>query len=168
LDSTSTLPVQEVSRSLAGSDGHQLTLFTDRVEFHGQTSAGSRWGSVPLTAITGVAIESRARDRGLLVWGILGLIAAFGVWRVASNPNVGLLGSLSVAAISGVLLVQYHFRQPGLQIVIHAGTLARGIPINTSDVAAAREFAMALLSARESLVNRPAAPVSRLPRYPIA
>lgn len=168
MNKASALPATEGARSLVGADGHQLSLFPDRIEFQSGSGQGGQWGSIPLTAVTGVAIESRARDRGLLIWGILGLIAGFGIWRVASNPNVSLLGSLAVAAISGVLLIQYYFRPPGLQFVIQAGTTGRGIPIGNSDVANTREFALALLAARESLVSRPAAPPVRLPRYPIA
>lgn len=168
MNKASALPAQEGARSLVGADGHQLALFPDRIEFQSSSGPGSRWGSIPLTAVTGVAIESRERDRGLLIWGILGLIAAFGIWRVASNPNVSLLGSLAVAAISGVLLIQYYFRSPGLQLVVQAGTSGKGIPIGNSDVASAREFALALLAARENLVSRPAGPPARLPRYPIA
>src|SRR3990172_10939730 len=131
----------------------------------GGAGARTLWGSVPLSAVTGIAIDQRPKDRGLVIWGTLGLLAAFGIWQVASNETVKTLGALAVAAISGVLLVQYYFRTPGLQLLIQAGATARGIPIKTADVPAAREFAMSVLQARDHPTVRPETGWRRVPRY---
>jgi hypothetical protein len=156
-------------RGFAGVDGYRMLLHQDRIELTGGEGARALWGSIPLSAVTGLAIDQRPRDRGLLVWGFLGLVAAAGIWMVASNENVKTLGAFAVAAISGVLLIQYYFRPPGLQLLVHAGATARGIPIRPGDIPAAKAFALAVLEARDRTSSR-AGPASwrRVPRYPIA
>lgn len=155
--------------TLAGSDGHRLLLHDDRVEIIGGEGARAIWGSIPLAAVTGIGIDQRPKDRGLLAWGILGLLAALGIWGVASNENVKTFGAFAVAAISGVLLVQYYFRPPGLQLLIQAGAAAKGIPIRTSDIPAAKEFALSVLQARDGTASRTESSAwRRVPRYPIA
>ncbi|MBI2965263.1 MAG: hypothetical protein HYY34_03550 [Chloroflexi bacterium] len=155
--------------TLAGSDGHRLLLHEDRVEVVGGEGATAVWGSIPLGAVTGVGIDQRPKDRGLLVWGVLGLLAAFGIWQVASNDNVRTLGAFAVAAISGVLLIQYYFRPPGLQLLIQAGVTAKGIPIRTADIPAAKEFALSVLRSRDRLsAGSESSGWRRVPRYPIA
>ena len=155
--------------TLAGSDGHRLLLYDDRVDIVGGEGARSVWGSIPLAAVTGIGIDQRPKDRGLLVWGVLGLLAAFGIWGVASNDNVKTFGALAVAAISGVLLIQYYFRPPGLQLLVEAGASAKGIPISPSDLPAAKEFALSVLQARDRISARTeSSGWRRVPRYPIA
>lgn len=162
---TSAVPVP----ALAGSDGHRLLLHDDRVEVVGGEGARSVWGSIPLAAVTGIGIDQRPKDRGLLVWGVLGLLAAFGIWGVASNDNVKTFGAFAVAAISGVLLIQYYFRPPGLHLLIQAGAAEKGIPIRTSDIPAAKEFALSVLQARDRISSRTeSSGWRRVPRYPIA
>jgi len=156
-------------RAFAGSDGYQIRLHDDRVEFTGGEGSRTLWGSIPLSAVTGMAIDQRPRDRGLLAWGLLGLLAALGIFAVASNDNVRNLGAFAVAAISGGLLIQYYFRPPGLQLVVQAGASARGLPIKASDVSEAKAFALDVMQARDRLSAK-AEPAAwrRLPSYPIA
>jgi hypothetical protein len=154
---------------LSGSDGHRLLLHEERLEVVGGEGARAVWGAIPLGAVTGIGIDQRPKDRGLLVWGILGLLAAFGIWQVASNDSVRTLGAFAVAAISGVLLIQYYFRPPGLQLLIQAGASAKGIPIRTADLPAAKEFALSVLQARDRLsAGSESSGWRRVPRYPIA
>jgi hypothetical protein len=156
-------------RTFAGSDGYQMRLHDDRVEFAGGEGSRTLWGSIPLTAVTGIAIDQRPRDRGLLAWGLLGLLAALGIFAVASKGNVRNLGAFAVAAISGGLLVQYYFRPPGLQLLVQAGASARGLPIRAGDISNARTFALEVLQARDRLTAKAEqATWRRLPRYPIA
>lgn len=161
--------VTEEALSIAGADGHRMLLHEDRVEVTGGEGSRALWGSMPLSAITGIGIDQRPKDRGLLVWGLLGLLASLGIWWVASNETVRTFGAFAVAAISGVLLIQYYFRPPGLQLLVQAGATAKGIPIRANDVAAAKAFAMSVLQARDRLVSRVDSPGwRRVPRYPIA
>ncbi|HUG92140.1 MAG TPA: hypothetical protein VML55_14970, partial [Planctomycetaceae bacterium] len=139
---------------MSGADGYRMLLHDDRVEITGGEGARTLWGSVPLGALTGIGIDQRPRDRGLVVWGFLGLLAAFGIWAVASNESVRTLGAFAVAAISGVLLVQYFFRPPGLQLAVQAGATVRGIPIKARDIPAAKSFALTVLQARDRLGSR--------------
>ena len=156
-------------RTLAGTDGYQIRLHEDHVEFAGGEGERTLWGSIPLAAVTGIAIDQRPRDRGLLAWGVLGLLAALGIFAVATNDNVRNLGAFAVAAISGGLLVQYYFRPPGLQLLIQASVSSRGVPIKGSDIASARAFAIEVLQARDRLASRAGQSTwRRVPRYPIA
>jgi hypothetical protein len=156
-------------RAFAGSDGYQVRLHEDYVEFAGGEGARTLWGSIPLAAVTGITIDQRPRDRGLLAWGVLGLVAALGIFAVASNDNVRNLGAFAVAAISGGLLVQYYFRPPGLQLLVQAGATARGVPIRGSDIAGAKAFALEVLQSRDRLLAKTEQNTwRRVPRYPIA
>lgn len=161
--------IAEEAPSIAGADGHRMLLQKDLVEITGGEGARALWGSIPLGAVTGIGIDQRPKDRGLLIWGLLGLLAALGIWWVASNETVRTFGAFAVAAISGVLLIQYYFRPPGLQLLVQAGATAKGIPIKASDIAAAKAFAVSVLQARDRLVSRVDSPGwRRVPRYPIA
>lgn len=152
-----------------GADGYRMAVFADRVEYHSGDGTRGIWGSIPLAAITGVGVEVRPKDRGLLVWGILGLIAAFGIYQVATNANVANFGSFAVAAISGVLLIQYYFRPPGLQLVVYTGGSSKAIPLRGDSLRSARAFATEVIDARDrSAPQTSQEPAWTQPRYPMA
>ncbi|MBI4305018.1 MAG: hypothetical protein HY678_01740 [Chloroflexi bacterium] len=166
---TAPAPERTEISAITGADRYRIALFADCLEFQGGEGSRGVWGSIPLAAITGVGVEVRAKDRGLLIWGILGLVAAFGIYQVATNPNVANLGAFAVAAISGILLIQYYFRPPGLQLVVYAGGSSRAIPLKADSLPNARAFATDVIRARdESIPSQPQEPARSLPRYPMA
>jgi hypothetical protein len=144
--------------SLVGLEGQTLLLNEDHVAVDGSGNQWPGWAIVLLSEISAVRVLSQTKDRGALVWGVIGAIAAIGVWHVASNEAVSLIGGLVVGVISIILLGEFFLKPPGLRLEIIVGSNVVGTGIKRGQAQEAQEFARAILQARARLLEPPPPP----------
>lgn len=154
---------------LEALNGHRFALTSQRVSYESTQD----WSFAFLTGITAVRIVSQPRDRRSLFWGIVGALAALGVWQIATNGTVALAGGLVVAAVSALLLGDYFIRAPDLRLELQAGAFGLAGPVRRARAGEAREFARLILQARSNsgghsapVAPRPSVPPPP-PRYPV-
>lgn len=145
--------------SLVGLEGQTLLLNEDHVAVDGSGNQWPGWAMVLLSEISAVRVLSQTKDRGALVWGVIGAIAAIGVWQVASNEAVSLIGGLVVGVISIILLGEFFLKPPDLRLEIIVGSNVVGTGIKRGQAQEAQEFARAILQARARLLEPPPPPV---------
>ena len=146
--------------SLVGLEGQTLLLNEDHVAVDGSGNQWPGWAMVLLSEISAVRVLSQPKDRGALVWGVIGAIAAIGVWQVASNEAVSLIGGLVVGVISIILLGEFFLKPADLRLEIIVGSNIVGTGIKRGQAQEAQEFARAVLQARARLLEPPPPPVS--------
>ena len=144
--------------SLVGLEGQTLLLNEDHVAVDGSGNQWPGWAMVLLSEISAVRVLSQTKDRGALVWGVIGAIAAIGVWQVASNEAVSLIGGLVVGVISIILLGEFFLKPPDLRLEIIVGSNVVGTGIKRGQAQEAQEFARAILQARARLLEPPPPP----------
>jgi|GEM_PF-1790789 hypothetical protein len=144
---------------LIGLEGQTLLLNEDHVAVDGSGNHWPGWALVLLTEISAVRVMSQSKDRGALVWGIIGAIAAVGVWQVASNEAVSLIGGLVVGVISLILLGEFFLKPPDLRLEIIVGSNVVGTGIKRGQAQEAQEFAGAILETRAKLLAPVPSPV---------
>ncbi len=144
--------------SLVGLEGQTLLLNEDHVAVDGSGNQWPGWAIVLLSEISAVRVLSQTKDRGALVWGVIGAIAAIGVWQVASNEAVSLIGGLVVGVISIILLGEFFLKPPDLRLEIIVGSNVVGTGIKRGQAQEAQEFARAILQARTRLLEPPPPP----------
>ncbi|NQW17722.1 MAG: hypothetical protein HQ478_09590 [Chloroflexi bacterium] len=144
--------------TLRGLEGQTLILNDDHVAVDGSGNDWPGWAVAILTEISAVRVSSRSKDRGALIWGVVGAIAAIGVWQVASNDAVSLIGGLVVGVISLILLGEFFLKPPDLQLDIIVGSNVMSTSIKRGQSGEAREFAMAILDTRTRALAPPPAP----------
>jgi len=144
--------------SLVGLEGQTLLLNEDHVAVDGSGNQWPGWAIVLLSEISAVRVLSQTKDRGALVWGVIGAIAAIGVWQVASNEAVSLIGGLVVGVISIILLGEFFLKPPDLRLEIIVGSNVVGTGIKRGQAQEAQEFARAILQARARLLEPPPPP----------
>ena len=151
------LPAEETVRELQGADGGRFVLTDQRVIYTGGEASEAVFSSARLEDVTSVAMERRARERRSAVWGVVGLIAAIGVWQVTYSGTVGLIAGGVVGLISFALLADYWFRVPG--VVLRFLTAGGGVagPVDGGGVRGSEEFAAAAELARQEARERRAA-----------
>ena len=146
--------------SLVGLEGQTLILNDDHVAVDGSGNQWPGWALVLLSEISAVRVLSQSKDRGALIWGVIGAIAAVGVWQVASNEAVSLIGGLVVGVISLILLGEFFLKPPDLRLEIIVGSNVVGTGIKRGQAQEAQEFASAILEARARLLAPPSSPAT--------
>lgn len=162
---------EQLLRELPLRNGGRFRLTTLRVLIEGPQRSEPLWAFAFLPNVVSVQLRPRQRDRRSLFWGLLGLIAAAGVWQVATNDTVGLVGGIVVALFSLALLGEFALRPPDLQLELSTGASALGETVDRDEAADAREFIRVFVEARaEAGRKRDKAPsmAQRLPRFPLA
>jgi len=71
---------------------------------------------------------------------VLGLIASIGIWQVATNERVGIIGGVVMAALGAILLCDYYLRTPPSRLLFDAAGKDLGGPLNRSSENEARSF----------------------------
>ena len=168
-DSVQLADGERLLGGLEALNGHRFALTSQRVSYEGADD----WSFAFLTEITAVRIVGQPRDRRSLFWGIVGALAALGVWQIATNGTVAVVGGLVVGVVSALLLGDYFFRPPDLHLELQTGAGGLTGPVGRSRAAEAREFARLILQARSNSAGHgtpaPARPSVPPPprRYPV-
>ncbi|MDP6822827.1 MAG: hypothetical protein QF554_06000 [Dehalococcoidia bacterium] len=155
-------------------DGTDRFILTDRrVIYIGGDEDHRNWSFAPVSEVTSVEVARVTRERSSLMWGVLGLIAAVGIWQVATNDTVGIVGGIVMAALGAVLLWDYYLRTPPSRLLFHTAGNVIGGPLSRSAEAGARSFGDSVfeLKSRKSRASEEAAPskpagFTRRFRYP--
>lgn len=156
---------------LQALDGHRFVLTSARVVYASSRSGDDAWAVAFLPDISAVRVLTQRKERRSLIWGIVGVLAAIGVWQVATNDTVSIVGGIVVGAIALILLGEYFFRPPDLRLELFAGSGSIAWPFSRRKAESAREFARLIQEARvaaQVAAASPAPPPRRLPRYPAA
>ncbi len=165
-------PGEEAVARLEALHGMRLVLTGERVTVEGDTNGWGGWSVAFLPQIAAVRVSPGRKERSTLVWGIVGVIAALGVWQVASNDAVSAIGGIVVGAISLALLGEFFFKPPDLTMQIVLGTETIDVDIKRSQADEARQFANLILETRRrALTAGPSAngagPGVVAPRFPL-
>ncbi len=169
---------ENVLALLEALHGTQLVLTAERVTVEGDPDGWGGWSVAFLPQIAAVRVSTGRKERSSLIWGIIGIFAAIGVWQVASNGAVSTVGGLIVGAISLVLLGEFFFRPPNLNMQIVLGTETIDVEIKRSQADEARRFADLILETRQQTLGSPswsngaaahngAGPGYSAPRFPL-
>ncbi|HIF13544.1 MAG TPA: hypothetical protein EYQ82_11215 [Dehalococcoidia bacterium] len=126
------------SLEVGGSDRFVLT--DRRVIYIGGDEDHRNWSFAPISEISSVRVTRVVRERSSLIWGVLGLIASIGVWQVATNERVGIIGGVVMAALGVILLCDYYLRTPPSRLLFDAAGKDIGGPLNRSSENGARAF----------------------------
>lgn len=156
------------SLEVGGSDRFVLT--DRRVIYIGGDEDHRNWSFAPLSEISSVRVTRVARERSSLIWGVLGLIASIGIWQVATNERVGIIGGVAMAALGAILLWDYYLRTPPSRLLFHAAGRDIGGPLNRSSENGARSFGdrvfeLKARDAEKSEESAPAKPAGATRRY---
>ncbi len=165
-------PEEEAVARLEALHGMRLVLTEERVTVEGDTNGWGGWSVAFLPQIAAVRVSPGRKERSSLVWGVLGVFAALGVWQVASNDAVSAIGGIVVGAISLALLGEFFFKQADLTMQIVLGTETIDVDIKRSQADEARQFANLILETRRrALTGSPSAngagPAIQAPRFPL-
>ena len=158
---------ETVVETLAVDGSDRFILTERRVIYIGGDDDHRNWSFAPVSEVTSVEVARVPRERSTLVWGVLGLVAAVGIWQVATNDTVGIVGGIVMAVLGAALLWDYYLRTPPSKLLIRAGGKDIGGPLNRSAEAGARSFADSLfeLKSRDAIPSKPAG-ITRRYRYP--
>ena len=165
-------PGEDVVARLQALHGRRLVLTEERVTVDGDDGGWGGWSVAFLPQIAAVRVSPGRKERSSLVWGVLGVFAAIGVWMVASNDAVSTIGGIVVGVISLALLAEFFFKPPDLNLQIVLGTETIDVDIKRSQADEARQFANLILETRRSALAAPrsangAGPVIQAPRFPL-
>ncbi len=112
------------SVSTHGKGGSEVVLTNRRVLLRGAPEAKVLHASMPLSEIGSLAISRARPSKRSLVWGLIGIGAAIGMWQALDGVgNMRLIIGAVVMLMSGLLLADYFLRPPDLQVVFrsHSG-----------------------------------------------
>jgi hypothetical protein len=159
------------SLEVGGSDRFVLT--DRRVIYIGGDEEHRNWSFAPISEISSVRVTRVARERSSLIWGVLGLIASIGIWQVATNDKIGVIGGIVMALLGAILLWDYYLRTPPSRLLFDASGKDIGGPLNRSSEDGARSFgdmvfelkARNAADSEESASTKPAGTTRRY-RYP--
>ena len=122
-------------------DGANRFILTDRrVMYLGGDEDHRNWSFAPVEQISSIAVTRVSRERSSLLWGVLGLIAAIGIWQVATNDTVGIVGGIVMAILGATLFWDYYLRTPPSRLLFYADGNEIGGPLSRSSEAGARSF----------------------------
>jgi len=164
---------ESVVESLEVGGTDRFVLTDRRVIYIGGDEDHRNWSFAPIGEISSVRVARVGRERASLIWGVLGLIASIGIWQVATNERVGIIGGVVMAALGAVLLWDYYLRTPPSRLLFHAAGKDIGGPLNRSSEIGARSFGDRVfeLKARDSGTfgkseeSAPAKPAGTTRRY---
>ena len=165
-------PEEKTVTRLEALHGRRLVLTEESVTVEGDKDGWGGWSVAFLPQIAAIRVVSGRKERSTLLWGIVGVFAAIGVWQVASNDAVSAIGGIVVGAISLALLGEFFFRLPDLNMQIVLGTETIDVDIKRSQADEARQFADLILETRRRVLAAPpsangAAPTIQAPRFPL-
>ncbi len=104
-----------------GEEGSEALLTDRRILLRGAPDAKVLFASIRLTDVDSVSISRAVPNRRSLIWGLIGLGAAVGMWQALDGVgNLRLIIAAIVLLMSAVLLADYALRPPDLQVVIRA------------------------------------------------
>lgn len=131
------LPGEETIAESRGAAGAQFILTNQRVLHTGGAEDHVVAESARIADIVAVRLERRPRDRRSAIWGIIGVLAAVGVWQVTRNESVGAIAAAVVGFVSLALLADYWLRRPGiiLTFVTPGGPVGGHVPNSYIDAA---------------------------------
>ena len=112
------------SVSTHGKGGSDVVLTNRRVLLRGAPEAKVLHASMPLSEIGSLAISRTRPSKRSLIWGLIGIGAAIGMWQAMDGVgNMRLIIGAVVVLMSGLLLADYFLRPPDLQLVFrsHSG-----------------------------------------------
>ncbi len=122
-------------------DGANRFILTDRrVMYLGGDEEHRNWSFAPVEQISSIAVTRVSRERSSILWGVLGLIAAIGIWQVATNDTVGIVGGIVMAILGATLFWDYYLRTPPSRLLFYADGNEIGGPLSRSSEAGARSF----------------------------
>lgn len=165
-------PEEKTVTRLDALHGRRLVLTEESVTVEGDKDGWGGWSVAFLPQIAAIRVVSGRKERSTLLWGIVGVFAAIGVWQVASNDAVSAIGGIVVGTISLALLGEFFFRPPDLNMQIVLGTETIDVDIKRSQADEARQFADLILETRRRVLAAPpsangAAPAIQAPRFPL-
>lgn len=131
---------ESVVESLEVGGTDRFVLTDRRVIYIGGDEDHRNWSFAAISEISSVRVTRVARERSSLIWGVLGLIASIGIWQVATNERVGIIGGVVMAALGAVLLWDYYLRTPPSRLLFHVDGRDIGGPLNRSSEDGARSF----------------------------
>lgn len=176
MDGAQSLPVEGFLRQTLFEDeqlleelpalhGQRVLLTDQRILIEGRPTDPGGWAAAFLENVAAVQILPEQKARRELIWGIIGLLAAVGVWRVASSGAVGVVGGVVVGAMALFLLGDYLFRPGDLNLVVVGGSHKVAATVARSEDVSARSFAKSVMAARSALQTRRSKALSP-PRLP--
>jgi hypothetical protein len=159
-----------VVESLEVGGADRFVLTDRRVIYIGGDENHRNWSFAPISEISSIRVTRVLRERSSLIWGVLGLIASIGIWQVAANDRVGIIGGIVMAALGAILLCDYYLRTPPSRLLFDAAGKDIGGPINRSSENGARSFGdkvfeLKAYDAEQSEGSAPAKPAGTARRY---
>lgn len=136
-----------------GEDGSEVVLTDRRVMLRGAPDAKVLFSSIRLTDVDSVSISRARPRRRSLIWGLIGVGAAVGMWQALDGVgNLRLIIAAIVVLVSAVLVADYALRPPDLEVVIRgkSGSLVR-IDFAQSNADVADRFAAKIVASLEVL-----------------
>ena len=170
IDGFRLLEGESVVESLEVGGSDRFVLTDRRVIYIGGDEDHRNWSFAPISEISSVRVTRVLRERSSLIWGVLGLIASIGIWQVAANDRVGIIGGIVMAALGAILLCDYYLRTPPSRLLFDAAGKDIGGPINRSSENGARSFGdkvfeLKAYDAEQSEESAPAKPAGTARRY---
>lgn len=158
---------EEVIDTLEVGGEDRFAMTTERVIYSGGTEEHRMWSFALISEITSAEVSRAPRDKAMLVWGLLGLVAAVGIWQVSTNAIIGVVGGVAMTALSLLLLGDYYFRTPPSMLVFRAAGQEVGGPLSREAEDRSREFADQIMHARaRAEAKRQRSASRRRPRFP--
>ena len=141
-----------VSVSTHGKGGSEVVLTDRRVLLRGAAEAKVLHASMPMSEIGSLTISRARPSKRSLIWGLIGIGAAIGMWQALDAVgNLRLIVSAIVILVSGLLLADYFLRPPDLQMVFRSHSGAEmAIEFGQSQADEADRFAAQVLAKLES------------------
>ncbi len=154
------LPCEKWITETAGTGGARFILTDQRVLYAGGSEDQTISETARIADVGAAKLERRSRDRRSAVWGVIGLIAAVGVWQVTRNESVGAIAAVVVSVLSIALLADYWFRRQGIMLTFQTPGGPIGGQVDSADAGAAEVFAARFEQQRAELARRagPGAP----------
>lgn len=104
-----------------GRGGSEVVLTERRVVLRGAPDADVLHASMRFAEIDSVTISRSRPNRRSLIWGLVGIGAAIGMWQALDGVgNLRLIIAVIVLLMSGILLADYFLRPPDLQVGLRA------------------------------------------------
>ena len=144
------------SVSTHGKGGSEVVLTNRRVLLRGAPEAKVLHASMPLSEIDSLAISRARPSKRSLVWGLIGIGAAIGMWQALDGVgNMRLIIGAVVVLMSGLLLADYFLRPPDLQVVFRSRSGAEmAVEFGQSHAEEADRFAAQVLAKLENSHTR--------------
>lgn len=161
---------------LQAEDGASFILTGKRVIYTGGPEEVSVLRAARLEDVSTVEIARRQRDKRAVIWAVLGIMAAVGLWQVSSNETIGAVLGAAVGVVAIGFIADYWLRPGGLALRFTTPGGAVEGAVGSKSAPKLAEFAAAVEEARQAAAEKalpllaapPTAPVAETPRisYP--